>query len=121
MKIVVCSFTHGNNHIRRFLVPVSPVKYCCFKTMTFIDLSLSFTTQGIARRLVKAALQEAAKKREIRYADLKRIARGVRRHFHDDITVVVVFIDHHSIHRTPLHSSPLSIRGGGGVTAPANS
>jgi len=48
---------------------------------------------GIARRLIKAALQEAAKKREMRYTDLKRIERGIRRHFHDDITVVVVYLD----------------------------
>jgi pyruvate dehydrogenase phosphatase len=80
----------------------------------------SFAFQGIARTLVKAALQEAAKKREMRYADLKKIEAGVRRHFHDDITVVVVFIDPTSMARSPRHSSPLSIRGGGVVPAPAN-
>ena len=50
--------------------------------------------QGIARRLIKLALEEAAKKREMRYSDLKKIERGIRRHFHDDITVIVVFLDH---------------------------
>lgn len=49
--------------------------------------------QGIARKLVEAALQEAAKKREVRYTDLRKIERGVRRHFHDDITVVVLFLN----------------------------
>ncbi|KAF5823568.1 putative protein phosphatase 2C family [Helianthus annuus] len=29
----------------------------------------------------------------MRYSDLKKIERGVRRHFHDDITVVVVYLD----------------------------
>lgn len=53
--------------------------------------------QGIARKLIEAALQEAAKKREVRFSDLKRIERGVRRHFHDDISVVVVFLDHHQL------------------------
>eukprot|EP00249_Psilotum_nudum_P018716 c26931_g1_i1 orf=640-1749(-) len=48
---------------------------------------------GIARRLIRAALQEAAKKREMRYTDLKKLDRGIRRHFHDDITVIVVFLD----------------------------
>ncbi|MQM03609.1 hypothetical protein Taro_036391 [Colocasia esculenta] len=43
----------------------------------------------IAKRLVRAALNEAAKKREMRYDDIKRIEKGIRRHFHDDITVVV--------------------------------
>lgn len=41
-----------------------------------------------------AALNEAARKREMRYKDLQKIGKGIRRFFHDDITVVVVFIDH---------------------------
>lgn len=49
---------------------------------------------GIAKRLVRAALQEAAKKREMRYKDMKKIEKGIRRHFHDDITVIVIYIDH---------------------------
>ncbi|KAL2930085.1 putative protein phosphatase 2C 63 [Bienertia sinuspersici] len=48
---------------------------------------------GIAKRLVRAALQEAAKKRELRYSDIKNIEKGIRRHFHDDISVVVVYLD----------------------------
>lgn len=51
---------------------------------------------GIARRLVRAALQEAARKREMRYADLTKVGKGIRRFFHDDITVVVLFIDNAS-------------------------
>lgn len=50
--------------------------------------------QGIAKRLVRAAIQEAARKREMRYEDIKRIEKGVRRHFHDDITVIVIYLDH---------------------------
>lgn len=49
--------------------------------------------------MVRAALKEAAKKREMRYQDIKRIEKGVRRHFHDDITVIVMYLDH------PLSSS----------------
>ncbi|XP_062101856.1 probable protein phosphatase 2C 63 [Humulus lupulus] len=48
---------------------------------------------GIAKRLVRAAINEAAKKREMRYDDIKKIEKGVRRHFHDDITVVVIYLD----------------------------
>lgn len=44
--------------------------------------------------MVRAALQEAAKKREMKYNDIKRIEKGVRRHFHDDITVIVMYLDH---------------------------
>lgn len=50
--------------------------------------------QGIAKRLVAAAIQEAAKKREVRYNDIKKIEKGIRRHFHDDITVIVIYLDH---------------------------
>ncbi|RWV79249.1 hypothetical protein GW17_00059651 [Ensete ventricosum] len=71
------------------------------------------TGEGIARRLVKAALQEAAKKREMRYSDLKKIDRGVRRHFHDDITVIVVFLDSSLTSWVSSHKGPtVSIRGG---------
>jgi len=77
--------------------------------------------QGSARRLVKAALQEAAKKREMRYSDLKKIDRGVRRHFHDDITVIVVFLDSNLVSRTSTPRAPnLSVRGGG-INLPSNS
>lgn len=51
--------------------------------------------QGIAKRLVTAALQEAAKKNEMKYDELKKTSKGLRRHFHDDITVVVMYLDHH--------------------------
>ncbi|XP_076919451.1 putative protein phosphatase 2C 63 [Bidens hawaiensis] len=48
---------------------------------------------GIAKRLIRAAIEEAARKRVMRYDDIKKIEKGVRRHFHDDITVVVVYLD----------------------------
>jgi len=62
---------------------------------------------------VKAALQEAAKKREMRYSDLEKIERGIRRHFHDDITVIVVFL-----HATNFATrTPISVKGGGLLSA----
>ncbi|KAK1304185.1 putative protein phosphatase 2C 25 [Acorus calamus] len=58
-----------------------------------VDIVYNYPRAGIARRLVRTALQEAARKREMRYADLKKVDKGIRRFFHDDITVIVVFID----------------------------
>ncbi|CAI0468804.1 unnamed protein product [Linum tenue] len=81
--------------------------------------------QGSAKRLVKAALQEAAKKREMRYSDLKKIDRGVRRHFHDDITVIVLFLDSNLVSRAATNGglgnkiSNISVRGGG-ISLPSN-
>ena len=67
---------------------------------------------------MKTALQEAAKKREMRYSDLKKIDRGVRRHFHDDITVVVLFLDSHLVSRASSVRSPSVSVKGGGITVP---
>ncbi|XP_031494632.1 probable protein phosphatase 2C 46 [Nymphaea colorata] len=87
-----------------------------------VELVHNHPRNGSARKLIKAALQEAAKKREMRYSDLKKIERGVRRHFHDDITVVVVFLDSHFISKASSNrgASNVSIRGGG-ITVPPNS
>ncbi|KAJ1395993.1 hypothetical protein SESBI_32962 [Sesbania bispinosa] len=78
-----------------------------------VDIVSNNPRNGIARRLVKAALREAAKKREMRFSDLQKIEQGVRRHFHDDITVIVVFLNPKLIDNSSLWGSPLSIRGGG--------
>jgi hypothetical protein len=89
------------------------------KMNPFMKLLVLFM-QGSARRLVKAALQEAAKKREMRYSDLKKIDRGVRRHFHDDITVIVVFLDSNFVSRvSSVKCSNISVRGAG-VSLPPN-
>ncbi|KAL6514200.1 hypothetical protein OROHE_019187 [Orobanche hederae] len=58
---------------------------------------------GIAKKLVAAAIQEAAKKREVRYKDIKKIERGIRRHFHDDITVIVMYLDDHKTSSNSNH------------------
>ncbi|KAG6710139.1 hypothetical protein I3842_06G168600 [Carya illinoinensis] len=59
-----------------------------------VDIVFRNPRAGIAKRLIRAAIQEAAKKKEMRYGDLKKIEKGIRRHFHDDITVIVIYLDH---------------------------
>lgn len=78
-------------------LPAKSLRLDCFLRSFANDLCQLLDVkylQGIAKRLVGAALQEAAKKREMRYKDIKKIEKGVRRHFHDDITVVVIYLDH---------------------------
>ncbi|XP_016445365.1 putative protein phosphatase 2C 63 [Nicotiana tabacum] len=58
-----------------------------------VDLVLKNPRTGIAKRLVRAALEEAAKKNEMRYEEIKRLEKGARRHIHDDITVIVIYLD----------------------------
>ncbi|XP_064961104.1 probable protein phosphatase 2C 78 isoform X1 [Musa acuminata AAA Group] len=66
-----------------------------------VDIVFKNPRAGVAKRLVRAALNEAARKKETRYDDIKQIGKGIRRHFHDDITVIVVYLDQH---RQGVHS-----------------
>ncbi|KGN59444.2 probable protein phosphatase 2C 68 [Cucumis sativus] len=74
---------------------------------------------GIAKRLVKTALTEAARKREMRYDDLKKLEKGIRRFFHDDITVVVIFLDH-ELQGKKARVPELSVRGFTNTVGPSN-
>ncbi|KAK4392407.1 putative protein phosphatase 2C 43 [Sesamum angolense] len=74
---------------------------------------------GIARRLVVSAMVKAAKTRQIPYNEMKKLDSGVRRHVHDDITVVVVYIDHGML--DDKNSTPeLSVRGFVDTAGPSN-
>ncbi|MBA0749965.1 hypothetical protein Gogos_003836 [Gossypium gossypioides] len=85
------------------------------------DQFLIFASDGLWEHL---SSQEAVdivntcprNKREMRYSDLKKIDRGVRRHFHDDITVIVLFLDFHLISQSYWQGPLVSIRGGVGVS-----
>lgn len=83
----------------RFLIFASDGLWEHLSNQEAVEIVNNYPHRGIAKRLVKAALKVAAKKREVRYADLRKIKRGVRRHFHDDITVIVVFLDHELMRR----------------------
>ncbi|KAJ9551942.1 hypothetical protein OSB04_015987 [Centaurea solstitialis] len=58
-----------------------------------VDIVHKSPRPGIAKRLVGAALERATRKRELRYKDIKKIGKGIRRRFHDDITVIVIYLD----------------------------
>ncbi|KAK9677521.1 hypothetical protein RND81_11G149100 [Saponaria officinalis] len=84
-----------------------------------VDIVQNNPRNGSAKKLVKVALQEAAKKREMRYSDLKKIDRGVRRHFHDDITVIIVFLDSNLVNQaTSRPKGPIASVRGGGISIP---
>ncbi|KAL2323851.1 hypothetical protein Fmac_022909 [Flemingia macrophylla] len=80
-----------------------------------VDIVQSCPRNGVAKKLIKTALCEAAKKREMRYSDLKKIDRGVRRHFHDDITVIVLYLDSSFLTGANSRVPLVSIKGGGDV------
>ncbi|RWW12305.1 hypothetical protein BHE74_00059621 [Ensete ventricosum] len=78
-----------------------------------VDMIHNTPRSGIARRLVEAALQQVARKREMRYSELEKMARGSRRHFHDDITVIVLFLDSALINKNFCQRPILSLEGAG--------
>ncbi|XAR72074.1 Phosphoprotein phosphatase [Bertholletia excelsa] len=104
----------------QFLIFASDGLWDHLSNQEAVEIVHNYARRGIARKLIKAALNVAAKKREVRYSDLRKIDRGVRRYFHDDITVIVLFLDCHRISRSSFHGHSLSIRGSGVVSADSN-
>ncbi|KAK6946013.1 PPM-type phosphatase-like domain [Dillenia turbinata] len=87
--------------LKRPVMTSEPSVLC--RKLSSQDLFLIFASDGLWEQLSDQAAVEivfknpravAAKKREMRYKDIKRIEKGVRRHFHDDITVIVIYLDH---------------------------
>lgn len=119
LKAEPCILVHKLYPEDRFLIFASDGLWEHLGNQEAVDIVHNCPRNGIARRLVKAALREAAKKREMRYSDLKNLDRGLRRHFHDDITVIVLFLDCHLISRSYYRGPTISIRGSEGVPADA--
>lgn len=55
----------------------------------------------------------------MRYDDLKKVEKGIRRFFHDDITVVVIFIDHELVGKN-MTVPELSVRGFNDTVGPSS-
>ncbi|XP_016446364.1 putative protein phosphatase 2C 43 [Nicotiana tabacum] len=94
----------------RFLIFASDGLWELISNQKAVEIVHNNPREGIARRLVISALDEAARRRKLKYDDLKKYDKGARRAFHDDITVVVIFIDHEMLEGK--QSVPeLSVRG----------
>ncbi|KAL6555445.1 hypothetical protein OROGR_006703 [Orobanche gracilis] len=76
--------------------------------------------------LIMAALKKAARIMKGEYSEIKALGRGTRREVHDDITVVVVFMDHSpaGVDRASTSSAAagpdLSVRGYVDAVGPSN-
>jgi pyruvate dehydrogenase phosphatase len=49
--------------------------------------------KGAANVLIREVLERAARKKELRYKQMRRMRPNERRYFHDDISVVILFFD----------------------------
>ncbi|CAI5481087.1 unnamed protein product [Closterium sp. Yama58-4] len=84
-----------------------------------VNIVASSPKKDVARQLIRTALQRAAEKTEMLYSDLLRMPSGQRRDYHDDISVVVFFLDHDAMRRSS-HSfwkKDVSIKGGSAASS----
>ncbi|CAM8943674.1 unnamed protein product [Rhodiola kirilowii] len=65
---------------------------------------------GSAKKLIKAALKRAARIHNMSYRRLRRLGKNSRRNFHDDITVIVLFLNHDLIAAGSVQDTPVSVR-----------
>ncbi|KAJ8570358.1 hypothetical protein K7X08_037330 [Anisodus acutangulus] len=94
----------------RFLIFASDGLWELLSNQKAVEIVHNNPREGIARRLIVSALDEAARRQKLKYDDVKKYDKGARRSFHDDITVVVVFIDHEMLDGK-LPVPELSVRG----------
>lgn len=84
-----------------------------------VEIVYNYPRAGIAKRVLKRALSEAARKQNMSYDEVKKFRKGDRRDIHDDITVVVLFIDHTLLEKEGSVAE-LSVRGFTDIVGPSN-
>ncbi|XP_010312060.1 probable protein phosphatase 2C 43 [Solanum lycopersicum] len=94
----------------KFVIFASDGLWDLLSNQEAVKIVHAYPRQGIARRLVLSALNVAARARKLKCDDLMNYDKGVRRAFHDDITVVVIFIDHEKLN-DKLTAPGMSVRG----------
>ncbi|KAL8245828.1 hypothetical protein R6Q59_007048 [Mikania micrantha] len=94
MSAEPCILTHKSKPQDLFVIFTSYGLWEQLSDEAVVEIVHKNPRNGITNRLTRAAIEVATKKREMRYDDIKKLEKGVRRHFHDDITMVVVYIDY---------------------------
>ncbi|KAL3841196.1 hypothetical protein ACJIZ3_025787 [Penstemon smallii] len=85
-----------------------------------VEIVHNYPRLGIAKRLLIHAMDKAARKRNIPYDEMTKLDRGVRRHVHDDITIVVTFIDNEVLDNNKTSLPEVSVRGFVDTVGPSN-
>ncbi|KAJ4883333.1 putative protein phosphatase 2C 68 [Raphanus sativus] len=106
-----CVYTRVLQTNNKFVIFASDGLWEHMSNQQAVEIVNKHPRPGIARRLVRRAMNIAAKKKGMTYDDLKKVERGVRRFFHDDITVAVIFIDNELLMVEKATVPQLSIKG----------
>ncbi|KAL6133844.1 hypothetical protein ACLB2K_066077 [Fragaria x ananassa] len=102
----------------RFIIFASDGLWEHMTNQEAVEIVHNSPREGIANRLLKLCMSEAGRKVNRTYDDLKKVEKGERRCYHDDITIVVIFIDHDSLGKTqPVPE--VSVRGFNDTAAPS--
>lgn len=86
-------YTRELKHEDKFIVFASDGLWEHMTNQQVVEIVYNNPRPGIAKRLIRSAMNEAARKGKKRYHEVKKMEKGCRRAVHDDITVAVVFID----------------------------
>ncbi|KAL2225881.1 probable protein phosphatase 2C 68 [Sesamum indicum] len=103
----------------KFLIFASDGLWEYLTNQEAVELVYNSPRVGIARRLLIWAMEKAAKTRQMPYSEIKKLDQGVRRHVHDDITIVIIFIDHEMLD-SKTSIPELSVRGFVDTVGPSN-
>ncbi|XP_050383259.1 probable protein phosphatase 2C 68 [Argentina anserina] len=103
----------------RFIIFASDGLWDLMTNKEAVEVVHNNPREGIAKRLLKVCLSKAARRSSMTYDELKKVEKGERRKIHDDITIVVIFIDHDLLGKTqPVPE--LSVRGFNDTVAPSS-
>ncbi|KAE9591628.1 putative [Pyruvate dehydrogenase (acetyl-transferring)]-phosphatase [Lupinus albus] len=98
---------NNNNNVNK---KVGPIFMMILLLLFYSKCSRSLTScmGDSAKKLVKTVLQG---KRKVQYTELHKIEKDARREFHDDISVIVLFLNPDRISKGPALNQPiLSVR-----------
>ncbi|KAL2901319.1 putative protein phosphatase 2C 25 [Bienertia sinuspersici] len=96
----------------RFLIFASDGLWEHLSNQQAVEIVHKNPRRRIAKRLVYEALRKTVTKYEISNTKLRRTNKGQRRLYHDDITVVVIYLDHERLKKDMTRDLPeLSVKG----------
>ncbi|GFP91633.1 probable protein phosphatase 2c 68 [Phtheirospermum japonicum] len=103
----------------KFLIFASDGLWDYLSNQEAVEIVNNYPRAGIARRLLMSAIERAAKMTKMPYSEIKKVERGTRRQIHDDITIVVIFIDSEG-RNNKMSAQDLSVRGFVDTVGPSN-
>ncbi|KAH9607889.1 hypothetical protein KSS87_020357 [Heliosperma pusillum] len=111
-------YTRGLQPSDQFLIFASDGLWEHLTNQEAVQIVHNSPRAGIAKKLIQKALKKVAKRMNMKDEDLKKVEKGERRKYHDDITVVVIFLDHDLLNEN-VPIPEVSVQGFGDTVGPS--